>query len=179
MELAPASQKQRLRSEQRAWLKERNACGSDIACLLTVFSDGHLRLTRELNRFRDRAEPWMQHKPSFTCTAESSDAEKAICSDAGLSEQDRRLSEVYNTARGRAEGNGAARRLLDDQRAWLDQRNACGSDDSCLSRRMAERIAVLEEVGEPLVEPKRVAKSAAQCPRERTALRSEASGVGV
>lgn len=179
MELAPASQKQRLRSEQRAWLKERNACGSDIACLLTVFSDGHLRLTRELNRFRDRAEPWMRHKPSFTCTAESSDAEKAICSDAGLSEQDRRLSEVYKTARGRAEGKVSARRLLDDQRTWLDQRNACGSDGSCLSRRMAERIAVLEEVGEPVVETKRVAKSAAQCARDRNELRREASVVDV
>ena len=78
-------------------------------------------------------------QPSFNCARAASPAEQAICHDAALAELDRSLTTTF--ARARATGNAAD--LVEQQRAWIRQRDACGANVACLHQTMAERLASL------------------------------------
>lgn len=67
-------------------------------------------------------------------------AEKAVCSDAGLSAQDSTLSATWKQVL--AQGDGCAD-LKVAQRNWLKQRDACGGDTRCLTQRYRERLDAL------------------------------------
>lgn len=163
MSLATEAEKGEFKSEQRTWLQKRNACGADIACLLTVMPERRLALGRKLDEMRKRVPAWTLFKPSFTCTERSRDVEKAICGDEGLARSDRELVEAYKDALERVGAQGGDQ-LKSAQRAWVTKRNSCGSDGDCISRAMLDRIAELEnELGPAPAVPTPAVKSAAVC----------------
>ena len=179
MSLATEADKGELKSEQRAWLQQRNACGADIGCLLTVMPERRLALGRKLDEMRKRVPSWTLFKPSFTCTERSKDVEKAICGDEVLARSDRELVESYKNALERVGVQGVDQ-LKTAQRAWVAKRNSCGSDGDCISRAMRDRIAELENVlgPAPAVPPPAV-KSAALCSSDAAMLARAAGSVAV
>jgi peptidoglycan hydrolase-like protein with peptidoglycan-binding domain len=74
--------------------------------------------------------------PSFDCALALSDAERAICADPRLGTLDRQLAAAWAEA-------AAAGTPADAQRAWLAERNACGTDASCLADTMQARLSAL------------------------------------
>ncbi|MFC5741454.1 lysozyme inhibitor LprI family protein [Dyella tabacisoli] len=75
------------------------------------------------------ALPLSAYAASFDCGKAASAAEKAICADATLSQQDSDLAAAWKQALARG-GDTAA--LKTSQRDWLKQRDTCGSDTRCL-----------------------------------------------
>jgi uncharacterized protein len=105
---------------------------------------------------------------SFDCGKATQWAEKAICSDAQLAALDRRLARVF--AEARRELAPDTRKLLEEQRAFLGDRQdcTCGEDLACgvecLSSRYEQRAReILAEL--PLLENLRRPVSAAQAER--------------
>lgn len=85
---------------------------------------------------------------SFDCTKAATSVEKMICADNNLSELDEKLGKAYLEA-GKKYPDTTA--LKQEQRAWLKERNKCGNSD-CLRNKYQERIAVLSQASEPLLE---------------------------
>ncbi|MEL6205268.1 MAG: peptidoglycan-binding protein [Pseudomonadota bacterium] len=80
--------------------------------------------------------------PSFDCAKAGNASELAICGDGGLSFLDRELSASYSAVRNRLSSAGRTQ-LASDQRAWLADRNRCGSNVQCLRFAMEARIGQL------------------------------------
>jgi uncharacterized protein YecT (DUF1311 family) len=90
---------------------------------------------------------------SFPCAKATGAVETTICSDARLSRLDEQLGRAYAAAAralgatpaGRSGGpdDGTAAPLRESQRAWLAERDRCGTAVPCLKRRYERRIAVL------------------------------------
>jgi uncharacterized protein len=83
--------------------------------------------------------PLLVHAASFDCGKAAGATEKAICANASLSSQDSELASAWKKVRAQ-HGDEAT---LQAQRDWIAQRNACGGDTACLSKRYAERLAAL------------------------------------
>jgi hypothetical protein len=81
--------------------------------------------------------------PSFDCARPHTGLEHTFCSDKDLAALDVTLAENYDKAR-RATKGEKHRQLLDTQRAWLKQRNACGTAQ-CLTDAYTRRIKELCE----------------------------------
>lgn len=83
--------------------------------------------------------------PSFDCGLASTAIERAICASAELGELDREMSQRFSELR-RSQPD-RRQLLLDQQRQWLTQRDACanrGADiEACLTASYQSRIAVL------------------------------------
>ncbi len=80
--------------------------------------------------------------PSFPCAKATLAAEVAICGSSTLAQLDLRLAQLYNWRKNNS--SGAQRRVLvGRQRAWLQQRNACGADVACLERYYGQQIRYL------------------------------------
>ena len=80
--------------------------------------------------------------PSFDCAKASNPTEAAICSSDDLSMLDLNLANVYERAM--ADLSPANREILQQsQRDWINTRNACGGDASCLITAMAQRTEFL------------------------------------
>jgi uncharacterized protein len=128
----PRSGSRSVRSGQSAWLNRRNACGSNENCIeqryreqIAYYSGG------------GTAAPVQPANPSFPCAKARYPAEIAVCNSALLAELDVELSRLYLRVKGNR--SYAAR-----QRAWVDQRNACGSNAACIEQRYREQIAYLQ-----------------------------------
>lgn len=80
----------------------------------------------------------------FDCRKAANDAEKAICSDAHLSAQDRALAAAWKKALAQSSDPGA---LKAGQRDWLKQRNLCTDDTICLDQSYSERLHALDAPG--------------------------------
>jgi uncharacterized protein len=74
------------------------------------------------------------HAASFDCGVARTPVERAICSNPSLGALDSQLADLYRAVR-------EAER--DSQRAWLRQRNECGGDVNCLTRKYYERLEQL------------------------------------
>lgn len=86
--------------------------------------------------------------PSFSCRTARLDAEIAVCSSRYLSRLDRSLDSWYQQAKLRASYFDQTRWLRGEQRIWLDNRNSCGSDESCLESVYLDRIGELRRYAE-------------------------------
>jgi uncharacterized protein len=75
---------------------------------------------------------------SFDCAEAQTRSQLAICDDARLSARDEELARLL-------QGAGAYRAGV--ERAWLDEREGCVGDMSCLARAYDTRIAYLRELG--------------------------------
>ncbi len=79
------------------------------------------------------------------CKKAGSDAERTICSDYGLGQSEARVATLYElTTSLVAMGQRGA--IQDDQRAFLKQREACGSNVGCIRNVYAARDKQLEAV---------------------------------
>jgi uncharacterized protein YecT (DUF1311 family) len=81
--------------------------------------------------------------PSFNCSQARTKVEKTLCANKDLAALDVTLAENYDKAR-RATKGEKHRQLLDTQRAWLKQRNAC-EIAQCLTDAYTRRIKELCE----------------------------------
>ena len=88
------------------------------------------------------------HGQSFDCRAATLSIERAICGDPTLSEWDARMGQQYQQAL-RARRSTEAQTLIDQQRSWIQHRNAaCGAFPgnalwSCLLDMTKQRLAAL------------------------------------
>lgn len=83
---------------------------------------------------------------SFSCMnfEDLNAAEQTICSNRRLGALDERLDSWYRRALVRAGYFDQTDWLRGEQRAWLQDRNACGSRSGCLVRAYRSRIRALE-----------------------------------
>lgn len=79
-------------------------------------------------------------RPSFDCARAGTAIEHAICNSAPLAERDRELASLYKESLASGASPDAIRVR---QRAWLQERDACGASQACLTRAMDQRIAEL------------------------------------
>jgi uncharacterized protein YecT (DUF1311 family) len=112
-----------------------NVVPSDQAELMKRYSD----ITN-----RRHPAPGHQDGPSFDCRAASAPAEIAICGDAGLSDLDNQLSQLYSTTI-TSTPVAAARAIKTAQVRWLRARNSCGYDKSCIANSYQVRIQQLAQ----------------------------------
>lgn len=69
---------------------------------------------------------------AFNCRYARTPDEVRVCRNGHLSRQDERLSEEYSRLRNEV-GGAERRRLEREQREWLSERKACGSDPDCIA----------------------------------------------
>jgi uncharacterized protein len=81
---------------------------------------------------------------SFDCKKAKLPAEVAICGDPTLSSEDEALASEYSPLVKSAWPDDA-KKIKAEQKAWLAERNACGSDKQCIMGSYRER---LEKFGE-------------------------------
>lgn len=96
---------------------------------LLMHLDGQVLLTLA------RRSPVAKPRASFPCDRASTPTEKAICSSFTLAALDRSVALAWRRG---AEDTNPTR--LEEQRAWLHTRNACGADTACLEKQMTQRI---------------------------------------
>lgn len=80
--------------------------------------------------------------PSFDCNKASSRVENLICNDAKLAQLDSDLVDAYRTALRDAPWVSANRRIRNEQRDWMKQRNSC-HNKRCLRHSYHTRIGAL------------------------------------
>lgn len=88
--------------------------------------------------------------PSFDCAAAGSEAETAICADAGLAALDRELARLYQLALSDPALDAEARATLQaTQRGWIKGRDDCWKADAglegCIAAEYALRIHEIRE----------------------------------
>jgi uncharacterized protein len=83
----------------------------------------------------------------LNCAAASSATEKAICANYGLGQLEARMATLYQWSTSFV-GMGQRGDMQDAQRAFIQQRAACGADTACLRRTYEARIAQLQSVME-------------------------------
>ncbi len=80
---------------------------------------------------------------SFDCSKASTSDEIAICAHRDLDDADVEMATRYSMLL-QLLAMGSAGALRDDQKAWLDQRRACGGDLACLRSAYSARIDALK-----------------------------------
>lgn len=83
------------------------------------------------------------------CAKAVSPADKAVCSDYRLGQQEARMATLFEWATSFV-GMGQRGTIQDAQRAFITAREACGSDIVCLGGAYAKRIAQLEAAMEDI-----------------------------
>ena len=90
-------------------------------------------------------------RPGFNCAAARTGVENAICADVGLADKDRKMGELYRQLQLLASGNDQAS-LTSRQRAWREQRDACGTLatgdrlNGCVGKAYDSRIEQLRQM---------------------------------
>jgi uncharacterized protein len=80
--------------------------------------------------------------PSFSCTGNLGQAETVICSDSELSALDIRMRDTYERARQLATAD-EREALHSDQTAWVERRNNCRFEKTCIRNAYVEQLAAL------------------------------------
>ena len=123
---------------QAAWLRVRNACGSDIFCIERAYDEriGTLRSTagRPSQSAAPAPLPVADRRP-WCGAARLNAAERTICGSDTLSNLDAAMEAVYGALR--------AERGDRSQNDWLTRRNDCGNDEACIAAAYLRRIGQL------------------------------------
>lgn len=82
--------------------------------------------------------------PSFDCRLATIASERLICDNPQLARLDREIAAAYADARGRTAQPNA---ILDQQKSWIKQRDACGGSFGCLQASMSDRLNELSRTG--------------------------------
>jgi len=130
----PAASTNAFRMEQARWLQSRDACGADPDCIATSYRS---RLQQLAQASIDRGTG-----PSFNCRAASSATEIAICRDGQLSALDNQLAQQFSLKAMTLPATATAS-LKTAQARWLQARNACGADKTCLANSYRLRLQQL------------------------------------
>lgn len=77
---------------------------------------------------------------SFNCAKSSAPDEYAICSNPSLSNMDVEMATLFRVRMQIPMLMGAKGAAQDEQRAWLQQRTACGASVACLGAAYQRRI---------------------------------------
>jgi uncharacterized protein len=86
------------------------------------------------------------HAASFDCNKATTETEIAICDSPELSALDERMSGVYVRGRQVTKNvSGSNLEIQTDQIDWLNKRNQCGAETSCLLNAYQTRIEELKE----------------------------------
>ena len=83
--------------------------------------------------------------PSFRCSLAETPTEIALCVTPDLWPLDRAMNALYFHVRGLSDTT-VRKRILEEQRAWMTTRDACGADDDCLTRRYRARLLDFRDV---------------------------------
>lgn len=83
----------------------------------------------------------------LNCSKASSPAERTICRNYNLGQQEARMATLFGVATSLV-AMGQRGDLQDAQRAWLNKRDACGNDVACLTKAYDARIRDLNGVVE-------------------------------
>lgn len=109
-----------------------------------VVQQSHDRLVMHLN---SQVMPILARRPadarpraSFSCQKAGTAAEKTICGSFTLAALDRSIALAWRRI---TEGGRADSVLLEEQKAWLQTRDACMTDEVCLEREIDQRITRL------------------------------------
>jgi uncharacterized protein len=86
--------------------------------------------------------------PSFNCRYAKAPDEVAICLAPKLGEMDAKLASLYFGFL-RLSAGGARRQIEMDEAAWLQQRQACGSDVHCIAQAYRDRVDHLYRYNTP------------------------------
>ena len=82
---------------------------------------------------------------SFDCAKARKPDERAICAHRDLNDQDVRVDQLYGITRHLVPMSGRDA-IMDQQRAWLKARQACGANHACLARSYDQRLRELNTV---------------------------------
>ncbi len=97
-------------------------------------------------------------RPSFDCAKAGSPVEFAICGSGILAEMDRHLSDAYTQALAQS---AEPERLKLEQRHWIQNRDRCGANESCLADAMESRTTELRQLAGMHAAPATAARPAA------------------
>jgi uncharacterized protein len=89
--------------------------------------------------------PTSIYAASFDCQQAKLPAEKAICQYRNLNDQDVKMVTTFNILT-QLLPMGGRDALKDEQRVWLQQRNACASKVSCIATQYQQRQTQLDEL---------------------------------
>lgn len=81
--------------------------------------------------------------PSFSCSGSLNKTEEAICRDDELSSYDRSVNSAFVNARSEAKklnDKSVLDKIIKDQKEWIEKRNTCSDNASCIKDRMIERL---------------------------------------
>ncbi len=96
-----------------------------------------------LNRLPANAKP----KASFNCEKAATIVEKTICGSIALAAFDNSVAQSYLAAMKylkKLHNVKGGDQLHEQQKAWLVNRDSCGSDTNCLQKSMADRLEAIE-----------------------------------
>jgi hypothetical protein len=99
-----------------------------------------MRLQDDVMLILGRRPAAAKPRPSFPCKRAESPTEKAICDSFTLAALDRSVALAWKRS---GERGLVDAELAEDQKKWLRDRDACGTDTSCLAKSMEERITEL------------------------------------
>lgn len=85
---------------------------------------------------------------SFDCKKATTPVEQTLCGNPELSRLDTTLGEHYRRAMDKLQG-APRDALRNSQRAWLQTRNACGSDVTCLQPLLSQRVVEVGKLTQP------------------------------
>jgi len=81
----------------------------------------------------------------LNCAKADTEAQKVICSDYSLGQQEARMATLYAMATSLV-AMGQRGNIQDEQRAFLKERDACGSNVNCIRNIYGNRIRQLDAV---------------------------------
>lgn len=134
---AAGSSQDMVRNAQRVFLRQRDTCGTSVDCIRRTYQ----RRLAELYTGRGK-QIGSERPPSFDCSTNLAPVEQTICASPSLSALDAEMDIVYRSA---MDAVGSSQDVVrDGQRAFLRQRNSCGSDASCIRSVYALRLNELQ-----------------------------------
>lgn len=90
--------------------------------------------------------PVLAADPGFECREQQAIAEHLICGSQQLADMDRQLNSVFKKAmRATTLNADKNKRIREEQKSWLKERNSCEYSFDCLQRRYMERLDALRE----------------------------------
>jgi len=95
----------------------------------------------------------LAERPSFDCATNSKPSERAVCQDGDLSRLDVEMAQLYRKSL-KTSPEPVQNFFRLSQQLWLERRNQCGDDTTCLKELYAERIAELKTLATSFRLPK-------------------------
>lgn len=137
---------QKLANERETWVEAVtiNTPDSLQRYLLAYPQGNYVKDARSLKAsLTTTVSPERESRLSGYCDAAAKPSEHVICNDARLGDLDKTLSETIHALQNRL-GQRQSTTLSVTQRIWLEQRNACQNDQTCIERTYQQRIDELQ-----------------------------------